>query len=171
MNELLTVAQDCVQKYLAIAKDKLGVELPPPHLSLNMKGHTAGRAHWTSNSIVLNGILFNENKDKFLARTIPHEVAHLVAYKKYSTPYRSPKPHGQEWKHVMRVFGCEESRCHSYDTTNSAQQVRQRYELKCKGCGKTYQITSILVNRIRNANRKYSCNLCRTPIDSSCIVI
>lgn len=40
----------------------------------------------------------NLNKYRFLI-TLIHEIAHLVAFKKYG---RSIKPHGQEWKHTFQ---------------------------------------------------------------------
>ncbi|WP_124979932.1 SprT-like domain-containing protein [Nonlabens xiamenensis] len=48
-----------------------------------------------SHSITVNA---NLNKYRFLV-TLVHELAHLVAFKKYG---RQIKPHGQEWKHTFK---------------------------------------------------------------------
>jgi SprT protein len=73
-------------------------------------------------------------------QTVPHEMAHLIAYAVFGTRI---KPHGHEWKYVMRVLGKEPNRCHRLDTT-SVRKVRKavtRITFHCEKCRLPIQIT------------------------------
>jgi len=133
-----------------------------PEVSFDLRGATAGQACYSKWTIRINAVLLVENWDTIFDRTIPHEVAHLVARGLYSK-YGRIKPHGREWKSVMRKFGKEPSRCHSYDVSNStARTVARDYIYKCP-C-KTYDLTIIRHRRMQSGRRKYSCPRCHTPL-------
>ncbi|KWU23445.1 SprT-like domain-containing protein [Burkholderia cenocepacia] len=123
-------ARECIEHYVNRANRELGARLPMPTCSFDLRGKTAGQAYYTQNHVRLNAILLVENFDGFLHRTIPHEVAHLVAHAKYGDGISA---HGDEWQRVMRAFGLEPSRCHSFDTSNAAvASVLYRHQCACK---------------------------------------
>ena len=110
------------------------------HVSIlfNLKGCVAGRAYSRiPYKIKFNLVLAKNNLDDFLINVVGHEIAHLYQRKKY--PYS--KPHGREFKNVMRLLGYNPSRCHSYDTSKVKQKrkiVRYVYECTCPINSKTH---------------------------------
>ncbi len=92
-----------------------------PEIRYNIRNTNGGEAWYKRNLIRLNLTFLVENEEKFLATTVPHEVAHLVAHYVYdSKPMNGKKvrPHGKEWKEVMGVLGLEPKVTHSYDITS-----------------------------------------------------
>lgn len=134
-------------------------KLEMPAIRYNLRGATAGRASYTEWYIQLNPVLLMENLEDFIARTVPHELAHLATDRIYPEAhnrgdndeaagifrmmslrgrrFRRPKReiHGTRWQEIMRVLGVKDiTRCHQYDTTNVSQR-KARHEYKCAGCG------------------------------------
>jgi SprT protein len=129
-----------------------------PTFSIKLRGTTAGRAHLRLNHIKINPILFKENREKMLSQTIPHEIAHLVAYRVFNDT-----GHGKFWKHVMVQFGLKPDRCHSYDVSNARVRGRNTVTFKCK-C-KTWELTSIRANKhhkhmATKGRHFYTCRAC-----------
>lgn len=88
-----------------------------PEVRYNIRNTNSGGAWFNRNLIRLNLTFLVENEEKFLATTVPHEVAHLVARYVYtSKPMngKSVRPHGKEWKEVMGVLGVEPKTKHTY---------------------------------------------------------
>lgn len=88
-----------------------------PEVRYNIRNTNGGEAWINRNLIRLNLTFLVENVEKFLATTVPHEVAHLVARYVYtSKPMNGKKvrPHGPEWKEVMGVLGVEPKTKHTY---------------------------------------------------------
>lgn len=76
---------------------------------------TGGRAFTFKNPqyIDISKDLLIEHGESFINWIIPHELAHLVAYTKYSD-----NRHGNGWKTVMaRDLGIAPERCHNFDNT------------------------------------------------------
>jgi SprT protein len=97
-------------------------------------GRVAGLAHLQINHMSFHPELFIRNKQSFFDDTIPHEVAHLVAYKVYKD-----NGHGIGWQTTMRKLGYEPIRCHDYENSDLIRKVKlKRFEYKC-GC-KVYHI-------------------------------
>lgn len=100
-----------------------------PAWDAKVTGTTAGLAYFLQNRISLNAGLFNRNKDDFFNDTIPHEIAHLVAFMVYND-----RSHGPVWKNTMQKLGYSPSRLHSMDITEVKRTVTvQRWVYKC-GC-------------------------------------
>lgn len=145
---------------LAKARQLFGRDFPAPRVTFDLRGRTAGMAHYTQNLIRLNDVLLRENGDAFVARTVPHEVAHLLAHQIYGHGIR---PHGPEWKNVMRRLGLVPSRCHSYDTTNAVTRRVEKFSMFC-AC-QEHKVTRRVVAKVEMGAR-YTCRKCRTPIAS-----
>lgn len=129
-----------------------------PRVTYKVRGSTAGKADYSKWEVMLNAVLLMENIDDFIERTVPHELAHLGAFKVYPETLnrfadeagamfrmlrvrrgklRMPKRevHGPRWQEVMRVLGVKDSsRTHTYDVSNSSRR-KARYDYKCSGCG------------------------------------
>ena len=112
--------------YLIAEKHFDRILTPVPTIQYNLTGKCAGMANsftYPFPIIQLNPHFFEENKEEMLHQTVPHEVAHLITDKVYG----DKKPHGPEWKSVMRLFGLEPKRCHAYDTS----QVILKRKTRC----------------------------------------
>ena len=77
-----------------------------PFVNFNIRGKVAGKVDIITHEIKYNKILLEENYDAFCSRTIPHEVAHIVAFQLYGS-----RGHDKYWKKVMiesknAICGC-----------------------------------------------------------------
>lgn len=158
--------------YIDIANQHFGLNIPHVPVDFNLRGTTAGKA-WGGRKIQYQPVLLEENGDKFLNRTVPHEVAHIVVYHLYpqarmrmSNGRRMIKPHGKEWKRVMAIFGIDSSRCHSYDVSNvSTQKTKLARAFKYKCNCKVWDFTVIRHRRCLKG-MKYSCPKCRGVLEA-----
>lgn len=81
---------------------------------VNMSGHAPHEVE----KIDLSCYLMERNPDNFRLDTIPHELAHFIAYRVYGD-----KGHGQGWKYTMQELGIPNAqRCHSMETKFKAEK-------------------------------------------------
>lgn len=102
-----------VWQVLEELNEEYNAEFDFPRIEWCMIGTTAGRAWLGQWRIQLNEQLCKENLEDFINDTVPHEVAHLVAYKVFGDD-----GHGDGWRSVMRALGLNPTRCHDYETKN-----------------------------------------------------
>lgn len=107
-----------------------------------------------------NQAILDRFPERFIARTVPHEIAHYIADVLHP---RSRQHHGATWKAVMSMLGLEASRCHSYDTTGIAKR-RRTFAYNCNCEGKTHGISAVKHNRLLRRTHRYVCLTCRQPI-------
>ena len=168
MTDLQKKAIEQTKYWIDLANNTFKLNIKYPSISFKLKGVCAGKAissRVTLPRIKYNAVLLEQNGDDFLKRTVPHEVAHIVVYEKDLNIFYPPKPHGREWKGVMRAFGLNSSRCHSYDTSNSVGKSKSKlaksFEYKC-GC-RTYNLTIIRHRRVLKG-ATYKCRNCRKAL-------
>lgn len=146
---------------LAQAARYYHTSMPDPVILFDLRGQAAGQARTRAGSapvIRYNAALLAAHSEDFIARTVPHEVAHLVAFRLHG---RRIRPHGPEWRSVMALFGAVAERCHTYDVSGLAARRLQRYAYRC-AC-RSHELTSIRHNRIR-AGQVYLCAHCGVPL-------
>lgn len=131
-----------VKRCIGIAEQHYNRTFTMPCIKYNVRGQVAGYAHSSQNTVDFNSTLLMENVDDFIARTVPHEVAHIVDYAVYGLQLRGRKRsvHGPTWKRVMHLFGADPSRCHSYDTSNSQVSRKARFKYQCSVCGEVLNV-------------------------------
>jgi len=128
-------------------------------ITVKMNGRlstTAGRAWLTTGLIEFSSKLYAENTEVFLEDTVPHEFAHIVAYRVYGS-----RGHDFSWKHVCSALGSDTQRCHTYavakKTVNTTPMycgcmvheftpqrmawVRKGKTYKCRNCGQVLKET------------------------------
>lgn len=149
--ELLRTARERIAELCA----KYGIT--EPTVSLALRGRCAGRAHTKRHHMSLNAVLLRENFADFISNTIPHELCHLW---KHQLGLKG-RPHGDEWKQLMRRMNVEPSRCHCYDTTRASTRRVRRFTYYC-AC-RSHTVTTILHNRMRRG-RTYNCTKCKTKL-------
>ena len=108
----------------------------------------------------LNMVHLRENTDSMIHETVAHELAHLVVYHCWLLDGgRRPKPHGREWRDVMRNwFHVEPETTHSYDDTNVNAKRQNTWEAACS-CT-VHHITTTKQMNIAMGKRRYKCRSC-----------
>lgn len=123
IDQLLVTATKATRHYVELGnrlfKSEMESPLPMPTILMTLRGTTAGTANYSKLELKYHPVLMSENEAEFVAETIPHEVSHLFQRHIYG---QGVKSHGQEWKAIMRRFGIDPRRTHSY----SVDTIRQR---------------------------------------------
>lgn len=122
---------DLVNLCLKIAADKYG-QMPAVTIRYDLKGRAAGmagcRRSWdgTATDLYLrfNREALEKDWDHMVKQTIPHEVAHLVAY---CFPRLGAKNHNSAWKMIDRSLGGTGERCHQMELTPAKARSRFIY--------------------------------------------
>lgn len=136
-----------------------------PKLVYKQIGRTAGRAFLSSWKIILNpDFLKNGHLEDMINRTLPHEIAHLVAYKLFGD-----HGHGRGWKMVMRALGLEPNRCHTYSLEGVRTRSRVKYESRCPVCNDSLLITAYRARQIQAGRIVYCaktrmCRIMKKPL-------
>ena len=157
------VVEQTVKHYIDMAEKQHDRKFEMPTINYFHKGCNGGWAKLQSWEVGFNAGLLEDNLQRYLVRTIPHEVAHLVVYAvKGIERSRGGKRifHGDSFKAQMRAFGCETTRGHDMDTSKTRQTKRNtvKYPVKCS-CGWTHTVGKIRANKIMNgANYHHSRN-------------
>lgn len=149
--------EECYQ----VANEYYGEEFPLPEVMYDLNGQVAGYASYKANRIRLNyDCLVNYSED-MINQTVPHEVAHLIAYRVFMLGRGIRiKPHGWEWRSVCGVLGIPATRCHSYEV-KPARKVARPYVYSC-AC-REWPTTRCLHKRMERGHT-YTCNDCRTQL-------
>lgn len=101
----------------------------------DLKGRAAGMAGGTSRSRLTGKVMglylrFNreaieKNWEDMVKQTIPHEIAHLVAY---SFPQLGADHHNWKWAQIDRALGGTGERCHRMELTPGRKTSRFVYK-------------------------------------------
>lgn len=161
IKELAERALTQTHELMAQAAAFYAIETPPTQVRFDLRGQAAGQARCPTKGPALiryNSVLLTENAQRFLARTVPHEVAHVIAYRVHGPRIR---PHGAEWRRVMDLFGADSSRCHDYDVSRSRVRRLNRYVYHCD-C-REYALTSIRHKRVL-LGQTYYCRSCKKSL-------
>ncbi len=165
MNEglarLIEQAERRTRQLLRLAAEHYGMPAPRVEILFDLRGRAAGQARLPARGrplIRYNAQLLLENGESFLQRTVPHESAHVIAFRRHGARIR---PHGEEWKAVMTLFGADSRRCHDYDLSAVPSRRVSRYSYHC-GC-REHRLTSIRHNRIESG-QVYLCRACGEPL-------
>ncbi len=143
-----------------------------PDISLDIRGTCAGKATYKVRNgirhylVRFNPTLLRENREDFIARTVPHEIAHIIEYILFNKA-----GHGPNWKGICATLGMRDiTRCHSFDVSNAQVRKVRRLEVSC-ACQGTRTVSSVIFNRMKRG-RNYTCNTCHARLkfleDSSC---
>lgn len=105
-------------------------ELPKPKVWCDLRGKSAGQAHFGRGGLRFNPVLYAENRQAFLAEVVPHEMAHWLVH--HLQDGHLARPHGHEWRTVMeRLFSLEPRVTHRFDTRRSSP-APHRYRCDCR---------------------------------------
>jgi SprT protein len=149
VRECLDIAQKVYPKH-AKKFDKL------PTILYNIKNTVGGLAYTGGDmdyTIRLNLIFCFENEAEFIKQTVGHEAAHLICdrvfgtFKEVDGKRVKIRPHGTEWKEVMKHLGLVPHRTHVYDTTSLDLQPKKRRK---RGATITVKEIAAMIKRLQN---------------------
>jgi predicted SprT family Zn-dependent metalloprotease len=117
-----------------IATKHYNLKFEFPEVRYDIKSRVGGLAFYQLNLIRYNLILLVENEEDYIKNTVPHEVAHLIAYKVWQqdkTPNKKKlMPHGKLWKEVMGVLEVVPEVKHYYDCTSIQRFAKRKARVK-----------------------------------------
>ncbi len=135
-----------------------GKTYPVPELDLSLRGKCAGQAYLQQWKLRFNLTLMAENYQDFMLNVVPHELAHLVAFREFG---HRIKPHGREWQGVMeQVLGVPAKTTHQYDVSTTA---KQNYLYRCGCPERIHGLTIRRHNKIAQGIR-YLCRSCQQEL-------
>ena len=161
---ILEILTNETQKYITKASEIYNRPFPMPKISIKLTGTRAGTADSNTLTITYNPELYVQNKEVFLARTVPHEVAHIICRIRFdhSMYYmKKIRSHGNEWKQIMRELGVADiKRTHSYDTSTLVNKRKHNrpYLYNC-GC-RDFNVT-LNLHRKMSMGRYRICKQCK----------
>lgn len=149
---------DQTDHFLQRAEQVTRHKFKPIEIRFDLIGQVAGMycvrhdTRWIRYNPFLFAKYFNDN----LANTIPHEVAHYVVEQLYG--FRGIKPHGQQWRQIMRKLGAEPSRTSDYDLEGIPHRRQRTYSYQCQ-C-RQHQLSTRRHNKIQRQGILYICRYC-----------
>lgn len=149
-------------QYIELASTVYSRAFPVIPINFELTGRAAGMYHLHQHKryIRFNPYIFAKYFEDNLHNTVPHEVAHYIADMLFGI--KNIKPHGTEWKSIMREFGVEaKTRC-NYDLDGIPQRQHRRFRYQCL-C-RHYEISTRRHNIIRRGERHYRCPICKSSI-------
>ncbi|MCX8575030.1 MULTISPECIES: SprT family zinc-dependent metalloprotease [unclassified Gilliamella] len=143
----------CLRKYLAQANQLLNMQFTEPKIIYKPKGSVAGSAFLMRWEIQLNSTMLADNGQVFIEEVVPHELAHLIVFKKFG----NVKPHGKEWQYVMsNILGKMPKTTHNFDVKRDFFLYYCEYQ--------EHQLTKIRHNKVQHNNINYLCRKCGTQL-------
>lgn len=137
---------------LDLANQTLESDFPEPKLVYQQRGTAAGTAWLEKWEIRLNPVLLLENQQAFIDEVVPHELAHLLVWKKFGRV----APHGKEWKWMMEsILGVPAQRTHRFEL-GSVRSRAFSYRCQCQ----QHQLTVRRHNRVVRGESEYRCVHC-----------
>lgn len=155
MVNVIEVTERETFRVLELAEKVFNRQFDFPDIDYSLRGSVAGYANYWKWQMRINRPLMRDNVQDFINDTIPHELAHLIAFKIYGPKI---KPHGPEWKFVCRKLGYEPNRCHTLKTTPA--RIHKKYIYTCD-CGGSFSFGAKRHRQAQENPRRYFCKSCK----------
>lgn len=150
---------ELTRHYIQQARDALQRPISDIPVLFDLKGRSAGmyRVRGRQREIRFNPYLFAKYFDDNLAQTVPHEVAHYITDVLHGL--RHIRPHGNEWREVMQLFGVPPLVTGRYDLQGIPVRRQRQYDYTC-GCA-IHQLGARRHNMVLRKQRRYFCRQCQ----------
>jgi SprT protein len=154
--------RDATAEAVERASDLYRQRFPTIRVSFDLCGTSAGmyRARRGDRCIRYNPWIFARYFDDSLTVTVPHEVAHYVTDCLHGLS--RVRPHGPEWRAVMRELGADPRVTGRYDLSGLPLRRQRRFDYRCD-C-RSHQLSAARHNRVQRGEVAYLCRACRTPV-------
>ena len=154
--------RDQTNHYIAQAQDIFQRQFADVEILFDLKGRSAGmfRLRNEKSSIRYNPYIFSKYFNENLTNTVPHEVAHFGCYEVYGL--NKIRPHGREWKNLMKAFGSVPNVTANYDLTGIPLRQYKQFEYRCD-C-RNHQLSIRRHHWIVNKKKRYFCKFCEQPL-------
>lgn len=162
LKSVINIDQKLVVEQTALrirqASELFGRKFAEIPVLFDLQGRAAGMYRVRNGERVIryNPFIFTRYFEDNLAQTVPHEVAHYIADVVYG--FRNIRPHGQEWKNIMRFFGADTRATSQYDLDGLPQRKFRRFRYRCQ-C-QQHDLTSRRHNRAERNQVRYFCKQC-----------
>lgn len=159
--ELVARVEDKIIEGMLLAQRRYNQSFDLPTVSFDLNGFkTAGLAQLQKWHIKINPRFLESYTKEVLARTVPHEIAHLITFKLFPN---AKQFHGPEFRSVCRALGISESTYHSMKLPEYGAIIKQKrpYIYSC-GC-QNFNLTKLLHTRISLGQRR-QCSKCKQEI-------
>ncbi len=150
--------RDC----LDIAGRELHREFASIPVLFDLKGRSAGMYRVNGNRRVIryNPWLFARYFDSSLVTTVPHEVSHYIVDVIYGM--NATRPHGPEWRRVMRLLGAEPDVRGDFDMAGIPSRRQRRFLYACQ-C-RRHRLSTVRHNRAQKQCMIYLCKYCHATL-------
>ena len=157
--EVIILTED----YIRQAAREMNIGLEPVPVVFDLRGRCAGmyKVQNRKGAIRYNPWLFARFYPENLSTTVPHEVAHYVVDMKHGLT--CTKPHGKEWRAVMKIFGADNRATCEFDLADIPVRAYRQFQYHC-GC-RSHNLTSIRHKRVLRGTR-YFCRSCKQVLIS-----
>lgn len=152
--QVIRNTNDCITRVAAYF-GRVFDEIP---VYFDLRGKAAGMYRVTEGEpcIRYNPYIFAKYFDDNLIQTVPHEVSHYVTDLMYG--FRNIRPHGSEWKEIMRFFGASTRATCSYDLDGLPVRKQKYFSYKCQ-CS-AHQLSSRRHGKVARRQMQYFCKKC-----------
>ncbi|OOY44137.1 hypothetical protein BOW37_10760 [Solemya velum gill symbiont] len=154
------LVRDKVVECLELAANHFDESFTLPEIRFDLHARAAGQFRYGKNlqQLRFNPYLFSTGFEVNLDTTVPHEVAHYVAFNLFGRV----KPHGKEWREVMKLFGVPAEVTHSQNVKIPGLRRERRWSYQCD-C-QQHQLTTRRHNKVVSGKMRYSCRRCGQPL-------
>jgi SprT protein len=144
--------------YIARGRELFGGSFATIPVLFDLTGRAAGMYRVSRGQRVIryNPYIFAKAFADHLATTVPHEVAHYLTDLVHG--HSKVRPHGPEWRAIMKAFGAEPRRTGAYDLAGVPVRTQRRHPYRC-GCT-THRLTSRRHNQVQRGTMRYYCRHC-----------
>ncbi|MAD58474.1 MAG: metallopeptidase (SprT family) [Porticoccus sp.] len=155
--------------YIEIGSQLFNIKFDLIPILFDLSGRCAGMYKWKTSPvdekenlgvIRYNPWIFAKYYEENFIKTVPHEAAHYLARMIYGDKLR---PHGLEWKVIMRYFGADTAVSADFDMNGIPIRKSRKYKYYCNCM--TYQLGIRRHNRYLNNETNYYCNICRSKLN------
>ncbi|MCA1805603.1 MAG: SprT-like domain-containing protein [Xanthomonadaceae bacterium] len=139
----------------------------PIPVQFDLRGRAAGQFRFRCQgrqreyTIRYNPWVFAADLAHHQSDTVAHEVAHYIVH----LLHPGAKPHGREWKALMRQFGATPKACTPYDLTGVPTRQQARHVYRCACPGLLHSLSTTRHRRIQQGTR-YLCRSCKSSLQN-----
>jgi len=150
--------KEATEEFICLAEQFYQCRFGRIPVLFDLRGRAAGmfKVVGKERCIRYNPWIFAKYYEENLADTVPHEVAHYIMHEVYGM--RRVRPHGEQWRTLMRCFGASEEVTFNLDLAGIPQRSQRTHPYRCD-C-RTHEVSTTRHNRVLKGAGRYQCRYC-----------